>query len=162
LCVALLRKVVGAAMEGSEPLREAMASIKTQLEETNVDVNVPWMDPDASQLKANRVMAAQFILTLPDFGPPCQKALALRDQVEREVACSYRTVGWLMRSAESWRLRSGSTIPPQGDLHVIVLGDDKRAEWRNVGKIADGKPKIDATDGSSLAEGRPVFIKTSP
>ena len=87
-----------------------------------------------------------------------KKALAQRDQVERVIASSYRTVGWLLRSADGWQLRSGATVPPLGDLWVVGLVDNKRGEWRRVGSIADGKPKIDAADSSYLAEGRPVFV----
>src|SRR4051812_41078142 len=43
LQVALLRKVVEAAVEGSEPLRKALEAMKNQLDQVAVDVNVPWM-----------------------------------------------------------------------------------------------------------------------
>jgi hypothetical protein len=158
LQVALLRKVVGAAMEGSEPLREALGTVKAQLDETTVDVNVPWMNPEAPRLTANRTEAAQLVQSLPDLALARKKALAQQDQVERVIASSYRTVGWLLRSADSWQLRSGATVPPLGDLWVVGLVDNKRGEWRKVGTITGGKPKIDAADSSYLAEGRPVFV----
>jgi hypothetical protein len=158
LQVALLRKVVGAAMEGSEPLREALETVKSQLDEPAVDVNVPWMNPEAPRLTANRTEAAQLIQSLPDLALARKKALAQRDQVERLIACSYRPMGWLLRSADGWQLRSGAVVPPLGDLWVVGLVENKRGEWRKVGTITGGKPKIDAADSSHLAEGRPVFV----
>jgi hypothetical protein len=160
LQVALLRKVVGAAMEGSEPLREALQIVKTQLDDPNVDVNVPWMNPEAPLFTANRVEAAQLIQSLPDFGPARQKALAQRNRVERDIARCYRTVGWLLRSADGWQVRSRPAVRPPGDLFVLVMTDDQRVDWRKVGEIIAGEPKIDSRESSSLAEGRPVFVIT--
>jgi hypothetical protein len=158
LQVALLRKVVGAAIEGSEPLHEAMATIKTQLDEPNVDVNVPWMNPEAPRLTANRTEAAQLVQSLPDLTVARKKAITERARIEHDITRFYRTVGWLLRSADSWQLRTGVVVPPEGELWVVAPLENKHGEWRKVGKIIGGKPKVDAIESSSLVEGRPVFV----
>jgi hypothetical protein len=160
LQVALLRKVVGTAADGSEPLREALESTKAHLDASTVDVNVPWMNPEDPRLTENRAAAAQVVHELPDLDMARKKALAQRDQIERDAARSYRPVGWLLRNADGWHLRSGVTVPPRGDLWIVALLENKHGEWRKVGAITGGKPKIDATESASLAEGRPVFIIT--
>jgi hypothetical protein len=158
LQVALLRQVVEAAMQGSEPLREALESVKTQVDEPAVDVTVPWMNPEAPRLMASRAEAAQLVQTLPDLALTRKKSLARRAEVEREIARFYRSVGWLVRNADGWRLRSGVAIPLQGDLWVVAPLENKRGQWRKVGIIDGGKPKINTIDDSPLAEGRPVFV----
>jgi len=161
LQVALLRKVVESAVEASEPLRESLDLFKKKLEST-VDVNVPWMNPETPHLKENQTEAADLIHSLPDLAIARKRALAIRDQIERDVARSYRTVGWLARNAGGgWEVRTGVAVPPPGDLWVVVYQEDKRGEWKKVGTITDGKPKIRAVDSSSLAEGRPVFVISS-
>ncbi len=53
LQIALLRKVVALAVQGSEPLRDPLKATKDQLDQSTVDVNVPWMNPEAPGLAAN-------------------------------------------------------------------------------------------------------------
>ena len=92
---------------------------------------------------------------------PRNQVLAGRDEVERAAKLEYRPIGWLARTAKGWTLVSGAAVPAQRELWAVVLGEDKRGGWRQVGAIAGGKPAIDAPDASALAEGRPVFVMTS-
>jgi hypothetical protein len=159
LQVALLRKVVESAVAASEPLRESLDLFKTKLDQSGVDVNVPWMNPETPRLKQNQTEAADLIRSLPDLANARKRALALSDQIERDVARTYRTVGWLAQSAAGgWEVRTGVAVPPQGDLWVVAYQADKSGEWKKIGTITDGKPRIHAEDGSSLADGRPVFV----
>ena len=160
LQVALLRKVIEAAMEGSEPLRHSLESFKNQLDQSNVDVNVPWMDPEVD-LERNRDAAAAVVQSLPSLADAGKKALARRDVIERSVAGTYRTVGWLAQDRDGWRVRTGAVFPDNKDLWVIAMREDKHAEWRKVGTIAGSQPKIDTRDNSTLVEGRPVFVMSS-
>ncbi len=159
LQVALLRKVVGAAVEGSESLRESLQAIKNHLDEAPLDVSVPWMNPDTLEVSV-KLGTTQFgsFDGSPRVAKLVKQALARSEQIERDVAHYYQTVGWLARSADGWRLKSGPDLPRQGDLWVVATRDDKRGEWRKIGQITDGKSKIDTVEASALAEGRPVFV----
>ena len=61
LQVALLRKVVEGADEGSEPLRESLEVFKKQLDEAVLDTSIPWMNPETPRLGQARVQAADII-----------------------------------------------------------------------------------------------------
>jgi hypothetical protein len=156
LQVVLLRKVVESAMEGSEPLRESFEKIKMRLDAANLDVGVPWMNPEIPRPERNR--AAQFVQSLHHLLEPRKQVLARRDQIEREVMVAYRSVGWLKETTDGWRLQSGASVPADGELWVVVPVQNKSAEWRKVGAITKSRPKIEARDPSALAEGRPVFL----
>ena len=72
LQVALLRSILEQAAEGSEPLREALTKVRSILEQGDVNVNVPWMDPEDDDARKMRPRAAQLIRILPDFSERSQ------------------------------------------------------------------------------------------
>jgi hypothetical protein len=157
LQVALLRRVLDSAVEGSEPLKEALGPMKTRFDAAQVDINVPWMSPETDNLERNHAMAAQVIDLLRRLLPPAKAIDTLRDKVEHDVLQTYPTVGWLAKDRDDWRVRTGGTVPKQGDLWV-VLPSDKTGRLKKVGKLDGGKPAIDVRDSTTLAEGRPVFL----
>ena len=135
-----------------------MQAIKNRLDQAALDVSIPWMNPEAPGLRQSRTDAAQLIQKLPRLRKLDKQALASSTQIERDATRCYKTVGWLARGADRWILRSGPELPQQGDLWIVAPLEDKRGEWRKVGKIKDGKSTIDSTEDSSLSEGRPVFV----
>jgi hypothetical protein len=157
LQVALLRRVLGSAMEGSEPLKEALGPMKTRLDAAQVDINVPWMNAEMDNLERHQAQAAQVIDKLRRLLPPAKDIDTLRDKVEHDVLQTYPTVGWLAKDRDGWRVRTGGTVPKQGDLWV-VLPSDKTGRLKKVGRFDGGKPAIDARNSTTLAEGRPVFL----
>jgi hypothetical protein len=158
--VAMLRQVVESAMEGSEPLLTTFATTKNLLDAVNVDINVPWMDPQTPRPDPQKI--GQLIQSIRASLKPLGEVLAEREEIERAATRVYRSVGWLRRNAETWQLRHGVALPRDGNLWVVVLPEGRRSEWRKVGAITNGKPKIDDRDQSSLSEGRPVFVILSP
>jgi hypothetical protein len=156
LQIVLLRKVVESAMEGSEPLRESFEKIKMRLDAANLDVGVPWMNPEIPRPERNR--AAQFVQSLNHLLEPRKQVLARHDQIERDVMVAYRPVGWLKHTTDGWELQSGASVPPDGELWVVVPAPNKTGEWRKVGAITKSRPKLEVRDASVLAEGRPVFV----
>ena len=161
LQVALLRQVVGRPWRGARHSGNHWRPIKNQLDQATVDVNVPWMNPETPRLNQDRTEARFLIQSLPELTSVRKQALARRDQIERGVAHSYQTVGWLVRNADGWHVRSDVAVLPQRDLWVIVYREDKSGEWKRIGTITDGKPKIHTWENSALAEGRPVFVIAS-
>jgi hypothetical protein len=116
------------------------------------------MNPEAPDLKRAQERAAEFVQSIWATVPPLKRVLDVRDRIERGVAGTFRTVGWLARDQEGWRIRTGVATPNQEELSVIVPLENHQAQWRKVGSITGGKPAIDARDSMSLAEGRPVFV----
>ena len=158
LQVALLRNVIQAAIEGSEPLRGALGGFKNRVDQADVDANVPWMDPENPGADRMRPKAAAFMRSLPNLADVRKEATSLRSRTERQIARRPRPVGWLAREADGWRVRTGSVLPQNGFLWVVMPVDSGRGAWRKVGVIDRAKPKLSPTDDSTLAEGRPVFI----
>ena len=162
LRVALLRSVLEQAAEGSEPLREALTKIRSVLEQGDVNVNVPWMDPEDADAGKMRHRAAHVVQSLAAFSDVLKQALARRDQIERQVRRLARSVGWLSRENGKWHIRSRSLPPGNTDLWVIVPQEDKRGRWKKIGTVAGGKTQVSDAEHASMAEGRPVFVMTHP
>jgi hypothetical protein len=158
LKVALLKKVVESATAGSEPLRSEMEAFKSQLDQNPLDINVTWMNPEASRFDRTRTEADRLAQSLRPRIPDAKRVALLLAQIERSVRKTYRPIGWQAKDRDDWRVRTGATVPDRGELWVIVPAANPLMEWRKVGSIKGGKPTIDARDPSSLAEGRPVFV----
>jgi hypothetical protein len=164
LQVILLKTVVSAAGEGSEPLRSSLEVLKQQLDRANVNLNVNWLDSQAPQLHKAQDEASRLVQSVRGLAPSPKQVLNLRDKIEQSVLKSFRPVGWLARGAAGFKLRHAATIPREGDLLVAAPLSTRRGEWKKIGVINGGKPQIDVRASSALAEGRPVFVvlKTSP
>ena len=158
LRVALVRKVVEAAMEGSEPLRQELGPMRSRIDKAGVDVNVPWMNPEAETQDRVRADASACVENLRHALPQTKPLLDLCKTIERSLSLTYQTVGWLARDQGGWRAQTGGIIPAQGDLWVIVMSENRHGGWKRVGTISDGKPAIDTRDASMLVVGRPVFV----
>jgi hypothetical protein len=158
LRVALLRKVLELGLEGSDPLQKALGPLKDQLDRADVDVNVPWMDPESREADQVRPKAQGLVRSLPDLMALRRDALARQAAVRRLLTGHPQPLGWLAREPEGWRIRTGAVIPPQGELHVAVPGDDGHGAWKKVGVIDQGRPRLTALDDPALAEGRPLFV----
>ncbi|MGP0064094.1 MAG: hypothetical protein ACLQGP_10915 [Isosphaeraceae bacterium] len=158
LQIALLRKVVESAVEGSEPLRTALAAFKTRAEQADVDVNVPWMDPDSREADRMRPRASGFVRSLPDIAHARKEAIALRARVDRQITQRPQPVGWLAREPAGWRIRTGSVLPEAGTLWVVMPGDGTHGAWKKIGSLTLAKPQLSVSDDPALAEGRPVFV----
>ncbi len=158
LQIALLRKVLESAVEGSEPLREVLRGFKNRLDQAGVDVNVTWMDPENREADKMRPKAAVFVRSLPDLAAARKEAAALRARLSRQMTHRPQPVGWLAREPGGWRVRTGSVLPEAGSLWVVMPGDGSHGAWRKVGTLDQSKPRLSLTDDPALAEGRPVFV----
>jgi hypothetical protein len=158
LRIALLRKVLEAAVEGSEPLRATLEVFKNRVDQADVDVNVPWMDPENKDADRMRTKAVGLVRSLPDLAPVRKEGISRRAQIERQVAHRPQTVGWLAREVNGWQVRTGSVLPPHGGLWVAMAEGDSHGAWRQVGVIDQAHPRLSVADDPALAEGRPVFV----
>ncbi len=158
LRVALLRKVLELALEGSAPLQDTLGAYKIMADQADVDTNVPWMDPDNREAEQMRPKASAFLRSLPDLSPARKDALARRAAVQGLLAARPQAVGWLAREPDGWQVRAGGVLPAAGTLRIAVPGKDGHAEWKKIGAIDQGRPRLSVAADPSLAEGRPVFV----
>ena len=158
LQVALLRKVSENAMEGSEALRATLTPIKEHLEQGDVDVNVPWMDPDNAEANRLRPTALEMVTSLPSLGEALKEARVRRERVEQVIKRFPRTVGWLAKENDGWQVKTGGVLPHEGDLWVIFPEGEARSTWKQVGAISNGTIKLLGETDEAMLEGRPVFV----
>jgi hypothetical protein len=158
LRVALLRKVMELGLEGSDPLQKALGAWKDQVERADVDVNVPWMDPESREADQVRPKASGLVRSLPDLSALRTDALARRASVSRLLTAQPKPVGWLARDPEGWRVRTGAVVPPKGELRIAVPGNDAHGSWKKIGFLDEGRPRLTAPTDPALTEGRPVFV----
>ncbi len=157
LQVSMLRRVLDSAAEGSEPLKEAFGPFKDQLNVADVDINIPWMNPETDNLERNRQRAEQAVEQLRRLLPQSAQIDSLREKMERGIDRTYTFAGWLSQVREVWEVRAGAKLPREGELWV-VLPVERTARLRKLGHIEGGRPVIEARDGATLAEGRPIFL----
>jgi hypothetical protein len=158
LQLVLLKRVVAAAVEGSEPLRLSLEALTNQLDRARVNVFINWIDPQTVQLAETQVEADRLIQAVRHTVPSAKQVLDVRDKIEQSVAKTYRPVGWLARDGAGIEVRTGVSIPREGDLLVVAPLPTGRGQWKKVGIITGGKPKIEVRNTSVLVEGRPVFV----
>ena len=158
LRVALLRKVLELAMAGSEPLQAALGGLKNQVDQADVDANVPWMDPDNREAEHMRPKASSFLRSLPDLTAMRKDAMARTAAVNRTMTGRPQSVGWLASEPDGWRVRTGAVLPAQGTLFIVVAGEDGHGAWKKIGVIDQSRPRLTIGDDPALAEGRPVFV----
>ena len=103
------------------------------------------------------------VQSLPPFSTVLKQALSRRHQLERQVRCVPRPIGWLSRAEGNWQVRAKSIPPGTTDLWVVAPGDERRGEWRKMGTVAGASVQIlDGNNNAFLAEGRPVFVRITP
>jgi hypothetical protein len=158
LKMALLRRICNYANAGSYSLSRVLSPVLATLTQSDVDVNVPWMDPANADAARLRPKAKALIAGLPDFAEIGRKAKALASEIEAYPARVPRPVGWLQWDESRWHVRSPSPIAEDADLWVAVPKGLREAAWKKAGSVRDGQVQVRAEDRSTLAEGRPVFI----
>lgn len=154
----LLKKIQESASAGGEPLREALEPTDVMLRESDIDTNVPWMDPTNTIADRLRPRASALIKSLPSQASLKRELAKQRELADRIASASPQVVGWLAPEGDGWTLRAGKSPPREGELWTAAPRGELRAEAQVVGKIQDGDPTIKADDPEALAEGRPVFV----
>ncbi len=160
LQVALVREVLSAGCAGSEPMRATLESLKTRVERFAAEFDVPWMDPDDAKVEPAREQAMKFIASLPGTDQLRNQVLERRQQIERRVRRSYRSVGWLTRDQHGWQVRS-VVLPPRDNLMVVTPTKSVHGEWKKIGEIIESRAKLAERGDTALIEGRPIFVEVS-
>ena len=152
-------------MEGSEALRATLAPIKDHLEQGDVDVNVPWMDPDNAEANRLRPTALEMVSLVAESGRRPQEG----PREPRAGRASYqrfpRTVGWLAKENDGWQVKTGGVLPHEGDLWVIFPeGEAQRpgSRWEPSTRVQSSFRSIDEAmlEGTARLRGDPDDSKT--
>ena len=158
LKVALLRKILELGFEGSEPLRRVLGGLREQIDRAEIDINVPWMDPESREADQVRPRARAFLQKWPDPTDLRREVMARRAETERVLTARPRAIGWLAREPRGWVVRTGESMPRQGSIQIALPSAADKASWKNIGTIKDGQPRLELREDPALAEGRPVFV----
>ena len=158
LKIVLLKRIGESASAGSMPLSVSLASMLAALQSSDVDTNVPWMDPTNTTAIRLRPRAEALIKALPSHADIVRWAREERLKLDQIATTSPRLVGWLARQGDSWAIRAGKSLPREGVLWTAAPDGESRSVEKRVGSIQNGDPSVDRADREALAEGRPVFI----
>jgi hypothetical protein len=158
LQLVLTSKVIDFAMAGSEPLRVALADAKKEIDASNLNFNVPWMDPDDADAARLRPRAAEVSKLFSPWEGVLQAAEAFRTGIEQSVSQRAQPVGWLGKEKRRWRCFTGPLAPPNGTLRIVMPEGDSSSTWKDIGVVTAGHVALVTHDETALAEGRPVFL----
>lgn len=158
LKMVLLKKICESAPAGGASLLLPLAPTSAMLRESDIDTNVPWMDPTNTTADRLRPRAEALIKSLPSQASIVKELQSAREHQEWIATTAPRVVGWLTREADSWSLLAGKSLPREGELWTAVPDGESKSMLSVIGEIQNGEPTFGAYDAEAPAEGRPVFV----
>jgi len=159
LQLSLLKQVIALAGKGSFPLAEGLKEHARLIEQANLDLQVPWMNPVSDSASRLRPQAKKVLALLPPIKAVPQAAAQKKRQIERALKQSHREVmGWLAWEKDGgWQCKPEMKNPGERILAVVVADGEQRQVWQVIGKITNGKVRIDGEAERGLLEGRVIF-----
>lgn len=159
LRVVLLKKMIDYAGRGSCPLWLVLQKQRDYLEKIELNLELPWMNPENDEVNEGRRKAEQILENLPSLKSVPEKAVRERDRIALRVKESKRElVGWLALEEAGWQCRSTSATPGENlTLFVLVPAHNARPVWQKIGTLKAGKLEIQREAQDFLLEGRLVF-----
>jgi len=164
LKIALLKRVVPVACQGSEAMNKALAKYRAALENSSVNTVAPWMLPEADKetqavVRQSRDRARAEIAELADMPKAAEEAAKLHPKIPRVE--EYEWVGVLTmdrKGRPTCLLASGDH--GEGELFVTEqVTADSPVAIEHVGHFNDGHANLDSAKPSLLLEGRPVLMR---
>jgi len=160
----LLRVILEAAAEGSQPFREALGPSLKLLAKTDEFRSVQWLDPEAD-VEDERTNARRLLEDLPDWSAVATSAADADARMRRAAARTPKPIGWLSRRKAVWSIRGGvpdvaMEIKNGGRLVVAVPVED-RGDWVDLGTLRGGSEDAVVLARPDLGvEGRLVFLQS--
>lgn len=157
----LLKQVFEFGGKGSYPLASALRGPLKTIEEANLDLMVPWMEPNNEAAARVRPRAEKYVKQFAGLHEILKQAAEKTRDVNLSLKQSHKIViGWLARDKKTgWMCRTNLEWKEAFDLYVVTMGRDQKPTWQPIGRIREGVISIDAPDPESLLEGRIVFGK---
>ncbi len=160
----LVRKVLNRAARGSVFLEHALSEHLAHVARAIVDLNVPWMNPDASEGNYARKAAQQVLKDLPDLTGVVRRAQEEKASLEGELRASGAVpYGLLYRPAPNeWRLSTERALPGSNLLCILrFTASGETTTWLPIGSY-DGKLRLDSIPATNVPEGTLVFARPAP
>ncbi|MDR3632274.1 MAG: hypothetical protein P4L84_00480 [Isosphaeraceae bacterium] len=158
LKVILLKGCLQAAVRGDTSLEGGLKAQADRIEQSRLNLNVTWVDPDDDAAHHEREKARVLLAGLPGFGSCVQSAEKARRELEAEVGHYYVPIGLLLKDSDgAWHCRGLAVNTLEAD-ELWVVGP--KAAWTRVGKgrgSGDDGPIV--TETKELLEGQLVFAQ---
>lgn len=165
LKIAVLKRVVPVACEGSDTLRLGLATQREALEASAVNALAPWMLPDPPDNDAKKAVqeargrAKTELEAIADLPTAVQEAAQKTPAVLR--LNEYRWIGVLLKDSHgAWTCMIPSNdTTSSGALYVVEQPvPQKPVNISPIGRLEDRKPEFDSSFKRLLVEGRPVYL----
>lgn len=158
LQLSLLKEVFALAAKGSRPLALALAERRRQIQQANLDLEVPWLNPVSDSARRTRPQARKLAAALPSLKMVAEVVAAKKSDLERELSRSRRELaGWLAWEKDHWQFRPGATLTGDRVLGIVYTDADKMPAWKSIGTLAAGKAAFANDKDETLVEGQLIF-----
>ena len=157
----LLRRVLEMAGEGDLFLSEALKSHVDILQGAQISPVARWMNPDDLEGKAATAEAAQVLeklSRLKSLEEVWKDAADDQSAMDRQLDSETIMIGWIRVIVPQVSLETDWQPKENWDLYVAFTDSQKSSsQWRNIGKVSDGKIELKSSAKSFVTPGRPVF-----
>jgi hypothetical protein len=154
----LLGRVFELASSGSHALEISFQQQRQTIESANVDLSVPWMDPENLDAIRLRPRAKALLERLPSPDASAEAAREEMARVDKAIAKSRQWVGWLIKDGKgTWTIRFRGSVEEGDSLWVVAPGLKDTNDWKGIGTFEDGTGNLARGAQAVLLEGRPVF-----
>jgi hypothetical protein len=159
LKITLLERVLSTGIGGSHYLEKAFARHLEWIKSANIDTFANWLDPTNSDVARVRNEAEIKLRDFPDVVGPSNAVE--EDMKTLHRPSDFRWIGWLHRSRDGqYECLSRPELDGDGPLFV-ACGETAggKSVLNAIGRRDGKKVTIEPALRSSLAEGRPVYLK---
>lgn len=157
LRITFLKATIRAASQGSAPLGDALKSHARLIEQAQLNLDVPWVDPEDPAAELERQRAGDLLRVFPAFVSSITQCEQARRRLDSAVGHYDWPVGLLLKDPDgTWRCVSSAAIPPGVDLFVFAPNGSKAKIGKSAG--VGTRAAINAAE-PELLEGRLVFIQ---
>lgn len=159
LKVNLLQQALDTGTRGSHGLATAFGRHLEWIKAARINAFSNWLDPEDAEVANERKSAATKLQGFPGVDPAIQ-AVKQAGKTKYHLP-EFRWVGWLRRDREGrWGCLTNAAPGESGTLYVVARQPSgEKPVLKAVGRYDRRAAIVDASAGSSLVEGRPVFLE---
>jgi hypothetical protein len=127
-----------------------------------VDTAASWFDPDDAHGNVMREAAGKSLRVMPDLAKLPPAVRVFNENLKVRWQPRHDPLGWLTKNDEGEWICAGNALgrlksAGSEALYVAVPDARGQTDWKQLGDVHDGQPRITATADDVLLEGRLVF-----